>query len=69
MATAHFALTPREADVIRLLARGLANKAIAQELGIAAITVRLCLRNAFRKMQARNRLDALRIALESGLAR
>jgi two-component system nitrate/nitrite response regulator NarL len=58
-----FGLTPREIDVLRLLVRGMADKAIARELGIASITVRLHLHNAFRKMGARNRVDAVRIAL------
>ena len=59
-----FGLTPREIDVLRLLVRGMADKAIAHELGIAGITVRLHLRNAFRKMGARNRVDAVRLALQ-----
>jgi two-component system, NarL family, nitrate/nitrite response regulator NarL len=63
-----FGLTPREMEVVRLLARGLDNKTIANELGIASITVRLHLQNAYRKMGARNRLDGVRIALQSGLA-
>ncbi len=41
----------------------MADKAIAHELGIAGITVRLHLHNAFRKLGARNRVDAVRIAL------
>ena len=63
-----FRLTPRERDAVRLLVRGMADKAIAHELGIAAVTVRLHLYHAFRKMGARNRLDAVRIALQAGLA-
>jgi two-component system nitrate/nitrite response regulator NarL len=62
-----FNLTPREIEVVRLLARGLSNKAIAHKLGIADITGRLHLRNAFRKMGAGNRADAVRIAMRSGL--
>ena len=58
-----YGLTPREVEVLKLLCRGLADKAIARELGIAAITVRLHLHNAFRKLGARNRVDAVRIAL------
>lgn len=65
--TAPFRLTPRELDAVRLLIRGMADKAIAHELGIAAVTVRLHLYNAFRKMGARNRLDAVRIALQAGI--
>jgi DNA-binding NarL/FixJ family response regulator len=63
----HFNLTPREIEVVRLLARGMSNKAIAHNLGIADITGRLHLRNAFRKMGAGNRADAVRIAMRSGL--
>jgi DNA-binding NarL/FixJ family response regulator len=65
----HFNLTPREIEVVRLLARGMSNKAIAESLGIADITGRLHLRNAFRKMGAGNRADAVRIAMRSGLSR
>jgi two-component system, NarL family, nitrate/nitrite response regulator NarL len=64
---AHFNLTPREIEVVRLLARGMRNKTIAYSLGVANITVRLHLRNAFRKMGAGNRADAVRIAMRSGL--
>lgn len=60
-----FGLTPRELEVLRLLVRGMADKAIARELGIAGITVRMHLRNVFRKLRARNRVDAVRIALQS----
>ena len=63
-----FNLTPREIEVVRLLARGMSNKAIADRLGIADITGRLHLRNAFRKMGAGNRADAVRIAMRSGLS-
>ena len=58
-----FGLTPRETEVLKLLVRGMADKAIAHELGIAGITARLHLHNAFRKLGARNRVDAVRIAL------
>jgi two-component system, NarL family, nitrate/nitrite response regulator NarL len=63
-----FGLTPRELDAVRLLLRGMADKVIAHELGIAAVTVRLHLYHAFRKIGARNRLDAVRIALQAGIA-
>jgi DNA-binding NarL/FixJ family response regulator len=62
-----FNLTPREVEVVRLLARGMSNKEIAHRLGIAYITGRLHLHNAFRKMGAANRADAVRIAMRSGL--
>jgi DNA-binding NarL/FixJ family response regulator len=63
-----FGLTPRELASVRLLLRGMADKVIAHELGIAAVTVRLHLYHAFRKMGARNRLDAVRIALQAGIS-
>ena len=63
-----FKLTQREIEVVRLLAGGMSNKMIAHTLGIAEITARLHLRNAFRKMGASNRADAVRIALRSGLS-
>jgi DNA-binding NarL/FixJ family response regulator len=65
----HFKLTVREVEVIKLLVGGMSNKAIAHSLGIAEITGRLHLRNAFRKMGAVNRADAVRIAILTGLAR
>ncbi len=58
-----YGLTPRELEVLELLVRGMADKVIASELGIAGITVRLHLHNVFRKLGARNRVDAVRIAL------
>jgi len=64
----HFKLTQREVEVVRLLAGGMSNKMIAYALGIAEITARLHLRNAFRKMGASNRADAVRIAMRSGLS-
>jgi len=62
-----FRLTPRELEAVRLLLRGMADKVIAHELGIAAVTVRLHLYHAFEKMGARNRVDAVRIALQGGI--
>ena len=56
-------MTPRETEALELLVEGMPDKAIARELGIAAITVRLHLHNVFRKLGARNRVDAVRIAL------
>lgn len=67
-AVSPFRLTPRELDAVRLLVRGMADKAIAHELGIAAVTVRLHLYHAFQKMGANNRVAAVRIALQAGIA-
>ncbi len=60
-------LTPREADVLRLLARGLANKAIARSLEISPETVKEYMKELFRKLGVRDRLNAVRRAGELGL--
>jgi two-component system nitrate/nitrite response regulator NarL len=61
-------LTRRELEVVRLLAEGLSNREIAARLGLAEVTVKLHLHNAFEKIGARSRSDAVRIALVRGLA-
>jgi DNA-binding NarL/FixJ family response regulator len=61
-------LTARETEVLRCLARGAGNKAIANELGIGVGTVKAHVRVIFGKLEARSRTEAARIALERGLA-
>ena len=61
-------LTRRELDCIEFLVRGSTNREIAGGLAIAEITVKLHLNNAFRKMGARNRSDAVRIAMLQGVS-
>jgi DNA-binding NarL/FixJ family response regulator len=51
-------LTPREAEILRLVALGKTNKAIAAELTISVHTVERHVQNAYRKIGARNRADA-----------
>lgn len=60
-------LTPREVDVLKLLARGLRNKEIADELFIAERTVKIHVGNILGKLQATNRTEAVAIALNMGL--
>lgn len=60
-------LTPREAQVLRLMARGLSNKGIAKELGLSPETVKDYLLGAFRKLEVRDRVSAVRRASELGL--
>ncbi|MDX2144480.1 MAG: response regulator transcription factor [Rhodospirillaceae bacterium] len=57
-------LTPREGDILRLLVDGKTNKEIARVLGLNEVTVKGHLRNAYRKIGANNRADAVRIALQ-----
>ncbi|ARP73772.1 hypothetical protein LK08_05640 [Streptomyces sp. MUSC 125] len=60
----HCPLSAREADVLRLTASGASLKEIARDLYLAVGTVRNLASTAIRKLQARNRFDAARIAME-----
>ena len=62
------ALTPRERDVLRLLAAGDANAEIARRLGITVHTVERHAANLYRKLGARGRTDAAAYAHRHGLA-
>jgi two-component system response regulator DesR len=59
-------LTEREADVLRAAARGDSTDDIARTEFLSAATVRNYLSSAMRKLDARNRIDAIRIAREAG---
>ena len=59
-------LSKREASALRLLIAGKTNKEIARDLEIEEITVKVHLRNVYRKIEASNRADAVRIALMQG---
>jgi two-component system, NarL family, nitrate/nitrite response regulator NarL len=61
-------LTPRELDCIEQLVHGSPNREIASRLTISEITVKLHLNSAFKKMGARNRSDAVRIAMLQGMS-
>ena len=52
-------LTPRQSEVLNLLARGLPNKTIARELGLSEATVKVHLLAVFRVLRARNRTEAV----------
>jgi FixJ family two-component response regulator len=54
-------LTPRERDVLGLVAAGLMNKQIAAEIGIAEITVKIHRGHIMRKMRTRSLADLVRI--------
>ena len=59
-------LTERKAEALRLLIAGKTNKQIAIDLGLQEITVKIHLRNCYKKIGATNRADAVRLAYEHG---
>jgi DNA-binding NarL/FixJ family response regulator len=61
------ALTPREIEVLELLAEGLPNKAIADRLRISDQTVKFHVSSISGKLGAANRTDAVRRAVRRGL--
>jgi DNA-binding CsgD family transcriptional regulator/pimeloyl-ACP methyl ester carboxylesterase len=61
-------LTPREAEVLRLLAGGSTNAAMARALDITEHTVERHVANLYRKIGARGRAEATAYALRRGLA-
>jgi DNA-binding NarL/FixJ family response regulator len=60
-------LTPREAEVLLLLADGLANREIAQRLSISEHTVKFHIRSILAKLGASSRTEAVSRGLRSGL--
>ncbi len=59
-------LSPRERQVMNLMAEGRTADAVADELTVSTETVRTHVRNVIRKLQARNRVHAIAMALERG---
>jgi NarL family two-component system response regulator LiaR len=64
----HELLTPREREVLALLARGRANKAIAFELGVAEKTVKTHVGNILGKLGLSDRTQAALYAVREGIA-
>jgi FixJ family two-component response regulator len=62
-------LTPREREVLALVASGLMNKQIAAEIGLAEITVKIHRGHIRKKMGARSLADLLRMAETLGIRR
>lgn len=60
-------LTEREFDVFRLIARGLSNAEIGQELYISDATVKTHITHIFQKLNLRDRVQAVVLAYESGI--
>lgn len=61
-------LTSRERDVLRAMARGRSNTQIAQELVVGVETVKSHVRSILRKLEVRDRTQAVVVAFESGFA-
>jgi DNA-binding NarL/FixJ family response regulator len=59
-------LTPREIDVLRLVARGMTNREVGQELGISHRTVQGHLASVYDKLDASSRTEAVTEALKRG---
>ncbi|MFE9247593.1 response regulator [Streptomyces sp. NPDC007088] len=60
-------LTPRETEVLRLVAKGLSYKQIAERLVISHRTVQNHVQNTLGKLQLHNRVELVRYAIERGL--
>jgi DNA-binding NarL/FixJ family response regulator len=63
------ALTAREREILRLMARGLANRAIAERLAVTENTVRFHLKSIFGKLGVDDRTAAVVTALSRGIIR
>ena len=60
-------LTPREIEVLRMIAEGLGNKEIASKLGISDHTVKFHTSSIFAKLGASNRAEAVTLGIREGL--
>ncbi|MFV0462529.1 MAG: response regulator [Nostocoides sp.] len=60
-------LSPRETEVLRLVAKGLASKQIATRLGVSHRTVENHVQSTLRKLQLANRVELTRYAIAEGL--
>ena len=59
-------LTRREAEVVRLVSRGLANKLVAEELGVREGTVKIHLHSIYRKLCVASRTELILRVISNG---
>jgi LuxR family maltose regulon positive regulatory protein len=52
-------ITPNEQQILLLLKKGLSNKHISSQTGISVNTVKYHLKNIYKKLSAKNRIDAI----------
>ncbi len=62
-------LTPRETEILGLLAEGQSNKTIARNLGISDGTVKLHVKAILRKLEVHSRVEAAVMAVEYGMSK
>lgn len=62
-------LTPRERDVLELMASGASNKEIAERLSVSLYTVKSHVRNVLRKLEVGSRREAAQVAARKELLR
>ncbi len=60
-------LTPRELEVLHLLGQGLSNRSIATQLEVNERTIKFHVGAILAKLEARNRTQAVMLAIERGL--
>jgi DNA-binding NarL/FixJ family response regulator len=63
----HVALSPRELEVLKLVARGLRNKEVADHLGLSTDTVQTHIKHLFEKLNVSDRTAAVTVALRRGI--
>ncbi|HJX57521.1 MAG TPA: LuxR C-terminal-related transcriptional regulator, partial [Thiobacillus sp.] len=60
-------LSPREKDIIALLAKGVSNKEMAHTLNVAESTIKIHVQNILKKLHLTSRVQAAVYAVEHGL--
>jgi len=60
-------LTPREIEIVRMVADGLQNKVIAEHLYVSECTIKVHLHNIYEKLKVNSRLQLARYARDEGL--